>query len=722
MQDCLTFDCTARSSDCHRAQLRLLEESLECIDRLPEHHSSASDRALQLEKLNQLLDLLSSEALAVGSSSTASDSVNLATAIGDLLLSLEKVRCSTSIEDRELGKAQAPSLSAAQQHHLRSLQTHPSSEARESYMASDLSGVDCSALLHLQHLIKELSMRSASIQQNQRVLSSQTSNSALSIEGSVATSSASEKRSLDRLTPRKQRTSRASRRSSFASPSTSSASWQAFADASQKPDGNLSLDAKAWSHIDHILVLLRDLIASQGRLQATAVYSTPTMLESSSMRSGDLSSAGSVVDFAEALAMGSPHTRGRSSFSSAPGRRHSMISSSDSAVMAAVRTAVDRRGSLCSATGDSIAGRSISQPPSYNEHERHLLDVRSSQGSLPLLHTKDRDEASSEANTQSRPMPLRGILRDSSSKCSSLYDEKGNNPWAGRTSEGSSLDPHQDLQSARKQGRSAIQDQRLQTLPQNKAQKPTSAAADAHLESLIDKLAESGRRLDDQRVRAPTPIKSNVASQQTADPMTESKGASAPSPAKTGMLKKFPRVSLAGSLKLGTKSIDSHSKSKMRMSANSASDATTSSPSLWLWTRHRQRDEDTAQLETSPTAQTLAMTPRSIDGEDIALFDLLTAGSAKSRFADQEAVMRPTHRRANTLDGVVGDAGRPAYNHTTASDTEMVQTSSAVTMPASAGTRVPGARASDKNDPDFLEGANALLVSSRRPQNVTANA
>jgi hypothetical protein len=619
------------------ATVDILDSAINVVSEISEQ---SEDRGQPLAKLNLLLDSLSTAALTAGSTSTSStnDSVTLALALGDLIQSLDKVDLPhggrAAIESAQR-QARSPKLRQGSASTLASTSSRSPSVSREELRNPFVETTEPNVFATLHRLISALVSRCQEQQRNalRKGRSVDEARSLTSIFGSSAT-----KPSLTR-------------------------------------DDIASLDTNvaAWSHISHILILTRDLLASR---RATNTY--PFSFDSASSysplrgRSRRSSAASSNTDVAErARSVASGHSRSGSRL------QGPMVSHRGSLIRKA--------GSLSSLEGtSSIASGSL--PPRYSDDggsSRQRKGSGASEGQIReyqasgLLPAYGLDDKFSHRRSRSRstiPYPEKGILLSSPSLSTSSEPALGlYTPVAPQSTDMVQTSTERVTTTA-----SRLASQRASL----KVAGHKSLNVDMNLDDLIDRLAASGKRLDDQRVA----LKAKQASPSVSvDPPSvstksnnsmlkrlsstaqlagtfrrSSSSSSTPTTATSNGKERAPatlsRPGSAGSgIPSGLSSVEempARSKRTTPMSLramlfkDSAADA-----------RYHPQTSAAGALAGSEALVPSSQVKRS---EDTELFDLLATAASRTRLSDQEAVMRPPQRRCHTmatLDSINGGQG-----------------------------------------------------------------
>lgn len=348
------------------------------------------------------------------------------------------------------------------------------------------------------------------------------------------------------------------------------------------------------------------------------------------------------------------------------------------------------RGSLGSLNVSSEGGQSL--PPRYSEDDMrksisssmdHQIRDYKDRGLLPAYVSTDEKSTGHPASPWQRAWEDNIFL---TSPTTSVAGET-----TASTSNSSDL---QSLQNTLDRMAPQLTDQRVSPTTRKPAGLGVTASAsnDRNLQGLIDQLSTTGKRLDDQRVEAPL-------TSPTA--LRDDEKAAGRSTQKQSILRKLSAAHLPGLKKATTASSKgkerSHSPSAQQMTAldptpvtfpnmseswhavapasgtvstdrglqskrgttlrsflfasgmsenrNSRSPKTSVSPS------HPHPPQPQVRHTRTTSADLDAPSIRSRYEEDIDLFELLAASSTRSRFADQEVVMRPGQSRNRFQSG-----------------------------------------------------------------------
>lgn len=628
---------------------------------------SRLDRQEAFTKVNSLLDSLASDALVAGSSGIKNEGVNLATALGDLLLSLEKVR--------------ATSDSPHTYHHTRKRTSSVSTTATTSSSGrEDLKNpfADASPSDVFQNLHRLSTLLYAKTTCPSPSASARTSfQSTFSAPNGDHHTFPRRFDSLD-IPHSHLRTGSSSSLGHASHMSPSSLSLASTAAL------RLHADPEAWSHVGHILSLTRDLVASS-QLHHQQQPASPMLARS---RHGSNASSNN------------PDTGGAEAGSASADARSGTLarrSFNNNTTVTPRAGILKKRGSMGSLTTSSLGHHSL--PPRYSDDEiRRDFCATDSQirdyqarGLLPAY--AGLDEKGSPLTSQ-RAWPEKGILIKSSN--------------ASMASDASAQTPSEfhAIQNTLDRLAPQLTDQRVSPVVRKRQDSvgTSSRSRESNLQDLIDQLSSSGRRLDDQRVEAPPPLPSTSATatavQAAPAPLIDDeKGAVRPIASnKPSALRKFSSAQLAGFRKAASKGKErSHSPAMQQapgshpVSFPSFSDAGATPPASapavadrGLATSQKRgttlrsrlfasggnseqrrsrspklgsKSVDAATLHSrTPSAQLDDLpSARSRYEEDNDLFDLLAATSNRSRFADQEFAMRPREPRRRHQSG--GDLG-----------------------------------------------------------------
>ncbi|CAO1624632.1 unnamed protein product [Parajaminaea phylloscopi] len=655
---------------------------------------TADERQDAFKRLNGLLDSLSAESLAAGSAGAVGQSVTLANALGDLLQSLEKVRLPPD----------APSVEAARRQALPPPRPHSAAPSQLTASSSSSIGRDelrdpfaeqaqPSVFATLHRLIASLAFRCPVAQHASRATSAAASPNP-SFDMGILGASGPRRASPFDYSPGNFNVGPMSSTTSLHSTSARSAS--SSGSIFSVPNAHISspADAEVWSHISHILGLTRDLVASR-RAQRTGAYGLYEGDASSLRPRSRRDSAASAGSDGLADPRCSLSTDPRSSLQHPPGGRSLSAGTPSANVSSCGNTlAAEHQDphALASSTASilirpkhsssslatiSACGTSLSAPPSYSLHDHKRwsgatdAQVRDYQarGLLPAFGSdeKGRQRASTSSN---RSYSEKGILLNGNHARSSDVGSAHGRPHSpsSRLSAGSSGATHEELhrlqRSIERVHRKAPQltDQRAASPADAREAFPrkTVGNADLNLQELIDRLAQSNRRLDDQRVAPPPPVcRSSVAAvppvhsdvSQRASVALERPRASSKSA--TSVFRKLSNVQLTS---LRRFSSSSKGKEKKRLSTPTGPAPNVAmrqvDKTLLSASAADQRRADARQTSSVPTTSSRShVSARGADSpqqrrslEDNALFELLASSSTRRRLADQEAVMRPGSR------------------------------------------------------------------------------
>lgn len=607
------------------------------INVVSEISEQSEDRAQPLAKLNLLLDSLSTAALTAGSTSTSStnDSVTLALALGDLIQSLDKIHLPNgrraAVESAH-SQARSPKLRLGSTSTLASISSHSPSASREELRNPFAETTEPNVFATLHRLISALVSRCPEQQRNvpRKGRSVDEARSLTNIFGSSAT-----KPSLTR------------------------------------DDLALSeTSAAAWSHISHILSLTRDLLASR-RSANTYPFSFDSAgsyspLRGRSRRSSAASSNTDVVERARSVASG-----------------HSLSGSRLQGQMVSTRGSLIRKaGSLSSLErASSIASGSL--PPRYSDDggssrqrkgsgasEGQIRDYQA-RGLLPAYGLDDKISHRRSGSRSTMPYPEKGILLSSPTLSNSSEPALGLYTPAVSQSMEMVQTSHERVTTTA----SRLASQRASP----KVGGHRSPNVDLNLDDLIDRLAASGKQLDDQRV---APKAKKVSSSVSVDPPFVSAKSS------SSMLKRLSSTAqLAGTFRRSSTTTNAAGNGKERALApplsrpgSAGSGLPSGLSSLDEMTSRSKRSapislramlfKDSAAdarlqtqsyvAETPAASETPSSSFQSKGSEETELFDLLAAAAKRTRLSDQEAVMRPIQRRYHTIAALGSTDGAQA--------------------------------------------------------------
>lgn len=703
-----SLSSTAAIEDSLSSQMayqRLLDTLVTSVTEISTHDSMAPrERQEAFKRLNNLLDSLSSEALAVGSAGASGQGVTLANALGDLLQSLEKVRLPPDYASVEAARRQALPPVRARQKTPSTISSSPSlskEELRDIFTESADSGVF--ATLH--RLIASLALKCPVAPHHPRAPAAGHSPQLAPLSTFDAPSFGAPSRRFGSFdsAPVPHGAGPMSSTTSLQSVSTRSASSSAsFFSAALTHTVPLRIlspaDAEVWSHISHILGLTRDLVASR-LAQRASPYGFYDGAASPLLTRSRRASASSASSDGICEARQSIERKPKSSLQYLNNARSTTSSCLSGSLVSSVHpTAFDLRDrAACpSSTGSTLlrkrnsdasiatisaCGTSLSAPPSYLEHEGKRLSgateaqIRDYQnrGILPAYGYDEKRTIKRASTGSHQTIPDRGILKNHIGD----FKTRPQSP-ASRLSAGSSGATHEELhrlqRSIERVHRKAPQLIEQRAASPGSAErafprKSATAGADLNLQELIDRLAQSSKRLDDQRVAPPAPICNNsVAAVPTprstiSNPPTRSSNLDRqkmPSKSGVSVFKKLGNVQFSTLRRFpGTSKV----KERKRLSTPTgpAPEVAMKQVDLSLLTSSVKirRRADARQTSSVPAFASCSQVPsaqsaapastgrRSV--EDATLFELLASSSARSRLADQEAIMRPMLRSSSHI-------------------------------------------------------------------------
>lgn len=671
---------TASTASVQRGYEQVLDGLISSVSEVAAAVSSESANRMEtFANLNEQLDALSSEVLAEGSSRVATDGVTLANALGDLLQSLEKARHTSDHVAVESSRRQT--LFPPQRMRQRTSSNVSSSTclSREELRDPFAETSEPTVFVALHRLISSLEAK-CPVQAGLSMRLS--SGHPLTLPHSSAIP---DERSAGPL-PRRMSSldggpstycgSAALSSWSLHSTSAKSASSSALPLVASSVPSSSPLspaEAEVWSHVVRILGLTRDLIASRSANRgSTQIFSDETRRTRSrrasfSSSASELSAerrpsferttrrppkypqtirsvgANTVISSSQSVSM---HLS--SNLTLQEHKEVSNTSGSPSSIL------LRKRSSFGSLATFSACDASTSAPPSYSEHETRRLSgatdaqIREYQhrGLLAAFHSQEKSTEMSEK------APLTPLV----SQSENTDEARRALSATRRLSIGSSLASNEELQRLQTSIDRAyshapqLVDQRAASLPVRGSLTREAPEADLNLQDLIDRLAESGKRLDDQRVAPPRPIvHDSVAEVPCVPEDSKQEVDSAPSTsrvplkASANVFRRLTQVQLNSFKKISN---GSRSKDKVRRDAGATLAATremqqSGSVTVFSSTIQRPSGPQSASLPAaSSTATGLAPTRKQQSLEDAELFDLLAASSSRSRFRDQEAVMR----------------------------------------------------------------------------------
>ncbi|CAO1621965.1 unnamed protein product [Sympodiomycopsis kandeliae] len=621
-----------------------------------------------LTKLNSLLDTLASDALVAGSSGSKTEGVGLLTVLGELLLSLDKVRPASAepspadvahLLNQQQGRTRSSSVSTSAT--ASSLgQEDPRNPFEESQHADE-------TLSHLQRLLTALAAKSSFTSPGPSARASFQSNLSANLGSAGEYLSGTYPRrfgSLD-IPHSHLRTGSSSSLGQVSHRSPSSLSLTSNSALRLNPD------PEAWSHVNHIAHLTKDLVASRRGHQVDAGPSRSPMLnrmrqDSTSSSDNGLASESAIVSNAD-LRSG---TLARRSFIQPCAPKAGILR---------------RQGSMGSLTTSSLGSHSL--PPRYSEEESRThagateAQIRDYQarGLLPAYGDEKSGRLASPSSIQ-RTWPEKGILIKSSTP--SLASEGSERTSSDFLALQNSLD---------RINASAPQLHNQRAMVDSVSQRSKAASSTGKdLNDLIEQLASSGKRLDDQRVEAPPclPDKKSDSRRDFASSSNDEKAAASTSGTqKQSVLRKFSSAQLAGLRRAtggavkgkepstsqvmqqvpstqpvtfpsfsdssrASATADAHTVSQKRGSSirsrffvNTLGEQKRAySPKSSLRAAHSQdAATSSSHLEEKPS--------RSRYQEDNDFFDLLAASASRSRLADQEVTLRPGGSRRRNQSG-----------------------------------------------------------------------
>lgn len=649
----------------------LLDSIEDTLAELPSLNSKPA-RQEALTKLNSLLDSLASDALVAGSSGSKNDGVSLATALGDLLLSLEKVRPAgdlSSVETARPFQEQSP--------------RPRSNSASASTTASSASGKEDARNPFAESSLQQQQQSDvfASLHRLLTLLHNKTSNQSPSISTRTSFQSVRSDHSshpfprrFDSLdVPHSHLRASSSSSLGLAGGSQFSPSSLSLASA---PALRLNADPETWSHITHILGLTRDLIASrQSQLNIAGSPLLPrSRLVSTSSSNPECGPTDGGVLAADALT-GSL-------------ARRSVNSPSPSTAMPKAGI-LKKPGSMSSLASSSQGNHSL--PPCYTEEdgvgatESQVRDYQA-RGLLPAYVSMDEKSSSS-------------AQRDTSPRA---YAEKSmllRSPTASVESESSARTPSElhAIESSLNRMAPQLADQRVSPVTTHRhrhlrtgslsapaaTRRSSDRSREPNLQDLIEQLSSSGKRLDDQRVEAPgvrcsagigsSPGPADAAAAAAAAADREDEKGAVRGSLKQSALRKFSSAHLAGLRRAASGNIISKGKERSHSPSGGVQPASLAFPSLaesGQSTPTADRLSATTATAASSSKRGGALRSRFFAGELVAprpstrspatpsqaladdakpdddLLDLLVTSSTRSRFANQDVALRPAgHRR-----------------------------------------------------------------------------
>lgn len=621
------------------AYAHLIDVLVSAVTELSSQETAASQREEGFKRLNSLLDSLSSEALVVGSQGSGGDGVNLATALGDLLLSLDRVRPASDPAAVEAARLQA--LPPVRQRSSSTVSSSPSHELRDPF-AETSSEPNVFATLH--RLIASLAARCPL---PQRRLGSSPLIS--SHDGGVA--------SFPRRFGDGYGSMQGARSSTSSLATASSYTSSIVVDSRHLA---ATADPEAWSHVGHILGLTRDLVASR-RASQSMRDAGGAMSPHRTRSRKDSTSSSSNADPSDMLAADATRVRRSLQQSRRGGATAGSLQRKPST--GSLRTSVSSNG-----TGTQ------SMPPSYSEHDRRrevgatdaqIRDYQS-RGILPSYGYDEKNGREGQGSSGGKDRlgsssPPRSILKKTGligrpdSQLSTSEDAAATSSLSHSSCEGLRLQKSLERAYA---NAPQLNDQRANATPSLHQ----SRSRDVTLQELIDRLAASGKRLDDQRCAPPLPPGQGAKSKENigAMPSPSSRDSRHEKGANSGMRSSVLRK-LSSGVHLGSIRRSSKSKAKEK-EKEKASVSAAASPALgtlpmameaaahssgWLDTRSGSSSSGSGGLRSHDASgvSMRSLNPREEEAEGAALFELLAASSSKSRFADQEAVMRSSRDR-----------------------------------------------------------------------------